>query len=54
MSSQHWKLIESRHRKLGLNMTNRYTHLRVQCKQKARHINILYFVEGFYLIPKEL
>ena len=48
------KLIESRHRKMGLNMTYSETQSQVQSEQKARHVRVTHSGWGFYLRSKEV
>ena len=53
-SIQQGRLVESRHRRLKLNMTNSETQSEVQSKEKSRNVRIVHHVYGFSLIPKEL
>ena len=48
------KLIKSRHREMGLNMTDRDTQSWVQSEQKARHIIVTHRGSGLSLRPKEV
>ena len=48
------KLIELRHREMGLNMTYRDTQSQVQSGQKAIHIRSTHRGYGLSLIPKEV
>ena len=46
------KLIESRHREMGLNMTYRDTQSQVQSEQKDRHAKATHHGQGFDLRTK--
>ena len=52
MLVQQGKLIELRHKGLGLNMTNRDTQSQVHSEKKARHAKILHCIYGFFLGTK--
>ena len=51
-SNQCIKLIELRHRVMGLNMTFSDTQSQVQSKYKARHVRVIHRCKGFSLRPK--
>ena len=47
------KLIESRHREMLFNMTNRDTQSQVQSEKKSIHVRVTHRGWGFSLRPKK-